>query len=76
MNISLLRSLCETPGIPGREERVRDLVKKSIKGLFDTVTTDAMGSLICTRKPTAAGKKRKITRVMIAACGKDVQHAM
>ena len=40
MNISLLRSLCETPGIPGREERVRDLVKKNIKGLFDTVTTD------------------------------------
>jgi len=67
VNISLLRSLCETPGIPGREERVRDLVKKNIKGLFDTVTTDAMGSLICTRKPTAAGKKRKITRVMIAA---------
>ncbi len=53
MNISLLRNLCETPGIPGREERVRDLVKKNIKGLFDTVTTDPMGSLICTRKPTA-----------------------
>ena len=67
MNISLLRSLCETPGIPGREERVRDLVKKNIKGLFDTVTTDAMGSWICTRKPTATGKKRKTTRVMVAA---------
>ena len=67
MNISLLRSLCETPGIPGREERVRDLVKKNIKGLFDTVTTDPMGSLICTRKPTATSRKRKTTRVMVAA---------
>ncbi len=67
MNISLLRSLCETPGIPGREERVRDLVKKNIKGLFDTVTTDPMGSLICTRKPIATSRKRKTTRVMVAA---------
>ena len=67
MNISLLRGLCETPGIPGREERVRDLVKKNIKGLFDTITTDPMGSLICTRKPTATSRKRKTTRVMVAA---------
>ena len=67
MNISLLRGLCETPGIPGREERVRDLVKKNIKGLFDTVITDPMGSLICTRKPTATSRKRETTRVMVAA---------
>ena len=27
MNIELLRQLCETPGIPGREERVRALIE-------------------------------------------------
>jgi len=58
MDIDLFRRLCETPGIPGREERVRALIAKETKGLFDSCTTDAMGSYICTRKPTrkAAGK--------------------
>ncbi len=70
MNTNLLRELCETPGIPGREERVCDVVKNHIKGLFDSVQTDPMGSLICSRKPKGAGsggRTRKLTRVMIAA---------
>ena len=68
MQIDLLRRLCETPGASGREERVRELIKKQVKDLFDTIETDAMGSLICTRKPTAAKRGRgKPTRVMIAA---------
>ena len=53
MDLDLLRQLCETPGIAGREERVRALVEKQIKGLFDDVRTDTMGSLICTRRPKA-----------------------
>ncbi|HHN77957.1 MAG TPA: M42 family peptidase, partial [Phycisphaerales bacterium] len=56
MNIDLLKRLCETPGVPGREERVRDLIMGEIKGLFDSVETDAMGSLICRRSPRTAGK--------------------
>jgi tetrahedral aminopeptidase len=59
MNIDLLKRLCETPGIPGREERVRDLIEQEVKGLFDEVYTDPMGSLICRRDPRPAkgGKK-------------------
>ncbi|USN98803.1 MAG: M20/M25/M40 family metallo-hydrolase [Phycisphaeraceae bacterium] len=56
MNIDLLKRLCETPGVPGREERVRSLITEEIKGLFDEVETDAMGSLICRRAPRTAGK--------------------
>ena len=68
LNIELLRRLCETPGIPGREERVRALVKKEIKGLFDTTKVDPLGSLICTRKPTKKSRtKKRPTRVMVAA---------
>ncbi|MBL0926422.1 MAG: M20/M25/M40 family metallo-hydrolase [Phycisphaerales bacterium] len=67
MNVDLLRRLCETPGIPGREERVRELIKKEIRGLFDEVTTDAMGSLICRRAPRAKGSGRgRPTRVMLS----------
>ncbi|MHC4414103.1 MAG: M42 family metallopeptidase [Planctomycetota bacterium] len=67
MNLDLLRELCETPGVPGREARVRQLITESIKGLFDEVRTDAMGSLICTRRPTAGAKAGRGPRVMIAA---------
>lgn len=67
LNIELLRALCETPGIPGREERVRALIESEIDGLFDEVRTDSMGSLICTRKATAKSSKKTPTRVMVAA---------
>ena len=34
MNTDLLRELCETPGVPGHEERVRDVIMGQIEGLF------------------------------------------
>lgn len=66
LNVDLLKRLCETPGIPGREERVRALIEREVKGMFDEVRTDAMGSLICRRE--ARGGKRgkgKATKVML-----------
>ncbi|MDA0803881.1 MAG: M20/M25/M40 family metallo-hydrolase [Planctomycetota bacterium] len=70
MNIDLLRRLCEVPGIPGREERVRALVEREIKGLFDETRVDPMGSLIGTRKARATGGKKRAgaaKRVLVAA---------
>ena len=63
MNLDLLKRLCETPGVPGHEERVRALIEAEVEGLFDEVRTDPMGSLICTRK--ADPKARKAPRVML-----------
>ena len=61
MNIDLLRELCETPGVPGREHRVRKLIEAEIEGLFDEVRTDSMGSLIAVRRSrTDAEKPLKI----------------
>lgn len=60
MNIELLKRLCETPGIPGREERVRLLIEREIAGLFDEVRTDPMGSLLCTRHPRPDGMNATI----------------
>lgn len=67
LNTDLLKRLCETPGIPGREERVRALIEREIEGLFDEVRTDAMGSLICRRGPRSKkGKKsERPTRVLL-----------
>lgn len=76
LDIALLKRLCETPGVPGREERVRALLEKEALGrgraLFDEHHTDAMGSLICTRRATkgARGKgagRAKATKVLLAA---------
>lgn len=56
-NLDLLKRLCETPGVPGREERVRALIENEVDGLFDSVETDAMGNLICRRSPRGKAKK-------------------
>ncbi len=66
MNKKLFQRLCETPGVPGREERVRDVVRGAIRGLFDDVREDAMGSLICTRHATG-GSRKQPTRVLLCA---------
>ena len=55
MNIDLLRALCETPGVPGHEDRVRALILGEIEGLFDSVETDPMGSLLCRRDAGVEG---------------------
>lgn len=70
MNIELLKRLCETPGVPGREDRIRGLIEAEIDGLFDEIRIDAMGSLICHRAPRPVGRKRRApkaepTRVML-----------
>jgi tetrahedral aminopeptidase len=61
-NLDFLKQLSETPGIPGREERVRDLIEKHAKKHFDKITTDSMGSLICSKKP----KGKKLPKVLVA----------
>lgn len=63
MNLALLKALSETPGVPGREERVRDLLRKHADPLFDELRVDPMGSLIGTRKARGA---RNAPRVLLA----------
>ncbi len=71
MNIDLLRRLCETPGVPGHEHRVRDLILKEIDGLFDDVQTDAMGSLICRRDARKPSKDGETPKKVMLLCHMD-----
>ena len=57
MNLPLLKSLSEAPGVPGREERVRDILKREFDGLFEEVTIDPLGSLIGKKRGPAGGKR-------------------
>ncbi len=60
MNIDLLKRLCETPGVPGHEHRVRSLIETEIEGLFDEVSVDPMGSLLCRRDATKGKGGKKV----------------
>jgi putative aminopeptidase FrvX len=45
----LLKRLSETPGVPGREDRVRDLIRSELGALAADARVDAMGNLIVDR---------------------------
>jgi endoglucanase len=57
INLALLKSLSEAPGVSGREERVRELLRKELTGLADEIHTDTLGSLIATKKGSAGAPK-------------------
>ncbi|MEX0653292.1 MAG: M20/M25/M40 family metallo-hydrolase [Phycisphaeraceae bacterium] len=71
--MKLLTELVETPAVPGREHRLRELIRKRVKPLVDEVQVDALGSVIAIRKPRPKGGKKKggasksPQRVMLAA---------
>lgn len=60
LNFDLLRQLCETPGIAGREERMRAVVAGAMRPLVDEMQTDVLGNLVGIRRGDGP-------KVMIAA---------
>lgn len=50
INIKLLKNVCETPGAPGFENKVRNLVLKEIKNCVDNIDIDNMGNIIALKK--------------------------
>ena len=50
INVDLLKTICETPGAPGFEDRVRSLVLKEIKAFTDDIEIDNMGNIIALKK--------------------------
>ena len=71
MDLSLLETLTQTPSVPGRESRIRDVIQKHVSegNLFDEISTDAMGNLICVRKarPAPGESVGDPVKVMLAA---------
>lgn len=61
VNIDLLKELTEAHGIPGREDAIREIVRRELEPLGET-WADSMGNFFCRRKGTADGPV-----VMIAA---------
>jgi len=60
---TILRTLINTPSVSGREEKIRELIKKYITPLCDEVYTDALGNLIAHKK----GSLENAPKVMLCA---------
>lgn len=74
MNTDLLKTLCETPGVPGHEERVRTTILAEIDGIFDHVDTDPMGSLHCRRDAAKPGAPKVMMLCHMDEIGFLVSH--
>ena len=61
MRIELLNQICQTPGAPGYEKKIRELIIKEVTPYVDKVETDNMGNVYAIKK----GKEAK--KVMIGA---------
>ncbi|MCL0050534.1 M42 family metallopeptidase [Dehalococcoidia bacterium] len=62
--MELLQRLAEAPGIPGREEKVSEIVKEALKGHVDEIRTDVLGNVIALK---SGGGDAPRVKVMIAA---------
>lgn len=60
INVELLKTICELPGAPGFEKRIRDFVLKEIKKHVDSVELDNMGNIIALKKGKSSTKKAMI----------------
>ncbi len=71
-NLELLDRLVRTPGVSGREEKIRELAVSELKSLADSLKIDAMGNVIAARK--GGGKKRVMLSAHIDEIGFIVNH--
>jgi endoglucanase len=64
MNLNLLEEICQAPGAPGHEDRIRDIVVRELKPITDELEVDSMGNVIALRKGKPGGKKLMLSAHM------------
>ena len=57
IDVKRLTRICEAPGAPGYEKKIRELVLAELKGLADEIRTDNMGNVIALKKGRSSDKK-------------------
>ena len=66
LDIELLKKLCEAPGAPGREDRVRTLVIEALAPLCDEVSTDILGNVIGIKRAPGSSAGKRALRLMLS----------
>ncbi len=64
LNIELLSKICEVPGAPGYEKRIRDVIIKEVTPLVDEVEIDNLGNVFAIKRAKNNPDEKK---VMVAA---------
>lgn len=67
IKVDLLREICEVPGAPGFEKRIREVVLREIKSLCDEVHVDNMGNVTALVKGKHHDDPKKNKKLMIGA---------
>ncbi len=57
VDIPLLARICEAPGAPGFEKKIRELVLAELQGLADEIRTDNMGNVVALKRGRSSKKK-------------------
>jgi tetrahedral aminopeptidase len=64
VNVSLLKQICEIPGAPGFEKKIRDFIIEKVTPFADVVNVDNMGNVVAVKKSKKNPDGKKI---MLAA---------
>ena len=73
IDVPLLARICEAPGPPGFEHRIRKLVLEELEGLADEVRVDAIGNIVALKKGRSA-KRKTMAAAHIDEIGFIVSH--
>ncbi len=72
VNVALLKRLSETPGVAGREERIRELVISELRPLVDELQVDALGNVTAIKR--GSGNRRVMLAAHMDEIGFMVRH--
>ncbi len=74
MNVALLKEICEVPGVPGFEQRIREVVLREVTPLVDEVRVDRMGNVIAVKKGSAPQPQKIMVAAHMDEIGFIVKH--
>ncbi len=60
INVKLLKKICEAPGVPGYEAKIRRLILDEVTSLVDEVHVDNLGNVIALKKGKSSDKKAMV----------------
>ncbi len=72
MSFQLLKSLCETPAVPGYEDQFREIVIRELTPHVDEISVDRIGNVIARKR----GSGKSPRRVMVAGHMDEIAHVV
>lgn len=74
INVALLKKICETPGAPGFEREIRNMVINEVERYVDEVKIDNLGNVFAIKRTTTGGEKKVMAAAHLDEIGFVVTH--